>query len=65
MAVAVSVFKDIIIFDYSIRDILVILLIIFIGFKNGIGIGGISGLAIGTSLTLIDNIEVLQILIFI
>ena len=65
MAVAVSVFKDIIIFDYSIRDILVILLIIFIGFKNGIGIGAISGLAIGTSLTLIDNIEVLQILIFI
>ena len=64
-AMAVSVFKSISIFNYSISNVLIIILIIYIGIKYGISFGGISGLAIGASLTLISNIQLFQIFVFI
>ena len=64
-AIAISIFKDIEIIGYSISYIFITLLVIYIGFKHGISFGGITGLAIGASLTLISNIELFQILVFI
>lgn len=64
-AIAVSSIKDIVIFDYSISYVLISVLVIYIGLRYGIGFGGITGLAIGASLTLISDIELFQILIFI
>ena len=64
-AIAVSCFKDIQVFGYNISNIATILLIFYIGFKNGASFGGITGLGIGASLTVIRDIELFQILIFI
>ena len=62
---AVSAFRSILIFNYSISDIFIIFLIIYIGIKYGSSFGGITGLAIGASLTLISNVELFQICVFI
>lgn len=65
VAIAVSVFKNIEIFNISISYLLIIFLIVYIGFKNGTSFGGMTGLAIGASLSLISEIEIFQILVFI
>jgi len=65
IAISFSAFSNIKIFDYSISYLFITLLVIYIGFKDGISFGGITGLAIGASLTLTSNIELFQILIFV
>ncbi len=64
LAISFSVFKDIRIFELSIVNIFVVFLIMVLGWKNGIIIGGTSGLALGATLTLIGNINSFQLLIF-
>ena len=64
LAIAISVFKDVKIFALSISNILVIFLIMWLGWKNGMLVGGTAGLAIGLSLTLASNLEILQLLVF-
>ena len=65
ISIAISAFKNVTIAGYSISYVLITLLIIYIGFKNGIAFGGITGLAIGASLTLIADVQLFQIGIFI
>ena len=63
-AIAISVFKDIEIFNLSITNILVIFLIMWLGWKNGMLVGGTTGLAIGASLALVGNINTFQVVVF-
>ena len=53
IAIAVSVLKDIQIFSLSISNILIIFIILVLGWKNGMLIGGTAGLSIGLALTLV------------
>ena len=63
-AIAISVFQNIEIFNLNISVIIIIFLIMWLGWKNGMLVGGTAGLAIGTSLALVGNIDTFQILIF-
>lgn len=64
LAISISVLKDVQIFSLSISNILIIFMILVLGWKNGILIGGTSGLAIGLALTLVGNINLLQLTVF-
>lgn len=55
LAIAISVFKDIKIFDLSISNIFIIFMILVLGLKNGMMLGGISGVSIGLALMLIGK----------
>ena len=63
-AVAISVLKDITFFSLSVSNILIIFIILVLGWKNGMLVGGTSGLSIGLVLTLIGNATVLQLAVF-
>ena len=63
-AIAISVFKDVKIFELSVTNILTMFLIIWLGWKNGMIVGGTAGLAIGTSLSLLGELNSFQILVF-
>jgi len=64
-AIAISVFENIKIFQYSTSYILTIVVIVYIGIKYGISFGTMTGIAVGASLTLISPIELFTILVFI
>ena len=49
LTIAISVFKNIVIFNYSVSNILISLFIIYIGFKYGLAFGGITGLVVGVT----------------
>ena len=53
IAIAISVLKDVQIFSLSISNILIIFIILVLGWKNGMLIGGTAGLSIGLALTLV------------
>lgn len=53
IAIAISVLKDVQIFSLSISKILIIFIILVLGWKNGMLIGGTAGLSIGLALTLV------------
>lgn len=55
LSIALSVFKDIKIFELSISNIFIIFMILVLGLKNGMILGGISGVSIGLALMLIDK----------
>ena len=61
IAIAFSAFRNITVLNYSISNVFVIILILIIGFKNGIFIGGLAGVTIGVCLGLISNIDFFQI----
>ena len=63
--IAISVFENIKIFQYSMSYILIIVLLVYIGIKYGITFGAMTGIAVGASLTLIAPIELFTILVFI
>ena len=63
-AVAISVLKDVTIFSLSVSNILIIFIILALGWKNGMLVGGTAGLSIGLVLTLIGNATVLQLAVF-
>ena len=60
-AIAVAGFKDITIFAYSLKNILSILIVLILGWQNGILVGGTSGITIGLVLGLIGGGDVVQI----
>lgn len=64
LAIAISVLKDVQIFSLSISNILIIFMILVLGWKNGILVGGTAGLSIGLALTLVGNINLLQLTVF-
>ena len=55
VAIAVSAFKDLTIFNYSIRNILSVFIVLFLGWQNGILVGATSGVIIGSVLSVIQN----------
>lgn len=55
LAIAFCVFENISIFGYSLKNILSILLVLILGWKNGILVGATSGITIGVALGIIGN----------
>lgn len=60
-AIAIAGFKDITIFAYSLKNILSILIVLILGWQNGVLVGGTSGITIGLVLGLIGGGDVVQI----
>lgn len=61
LAIAVSCFGDLNIFGFGIRNILSILIVLILGWKNGILIGTTSGVTIGVTLGVITGTEPIMI----
>ena len=61
LAMCASSFGHYSIFGFEIRTILSILIVMVLGWKNGVLVGATTGITIGTILGLINNIEVAQI----
>ena len=61
LAIAVSALGDFSIYGFSIRNILSILIVMFLGWKNGILIGTTTGVAIGVTLGVIAGTEPIMI----
>ena len=57
LAIAVCVFGDLTIFGFSIKNILSILIVLVLGWKNGMLIGATSGVMIGVTLGIISGSE--------
>lgn len=55
VAIAVSAFKDITIFNYSVRNILSVFIVLFLGWQNGMLIGATSGVIIGSVIAVVQN----------
>ena len=61
LAIAVSAISNLSIFSFSIRNIICIFIVLYLGFRNGILVGATSGITIGVVLSIIGGGE--QILI--
>ena len=57
LAIAVSAFGDLTIYSFSVRNVLSILIVLVLGWKNGILVGTTSGVAIGVTLGVIAGTE--------
>lgn len=57
LAIAASSFRNISIFNFEIRTILSILVVLVLGWKNGVLVGATTGVTIGTILGLINQTE--------
>jgi len=55
IAIAIAGFKDITIFNFGIKNILSILLVLIMGWQNGVLVGATSGITIGVVLGIIGN----------
>ena len=60
-AIAVTVFEDLSIFGFSIRNILSILIVLVLGWKNGLLVGATGGITIGVVLGIITGTEPMMI----
>lgn len=58
MAVAVSAIGNVLVFGYSIKNILCILIVLIMGWKNGILVGGTAGITVGTVLGIIGSADI-------
>lgn len=58
LAIAVSCIRDFAIFGYSVKNILCILIVLVMGWKNGILVGGTAGITVGTVLGIIGSGEI-------
>ncbi len=61
LAICASSFRDFSIFNFEIRTILSILIVLVLGWKNGVLVGATSGITIGTILGLINGTEPITI----
>lgn len=61
LAIGVAGFKDFAIFGYSIKNILSILIVLIMGWQNGMLIGATTGTTIGVVLGIIGNADPLQV----
>ena len=57
IAIAISAFGNVEVFSFSVRNILSILLVLILGWKNGVLIGATSGVTIGATLGIIAEYE--------
>lgn len=61
LCIAICAFENLSIFGYSIRNILSILIVLVLGWKNGILVGATSGVTIGVVIGIIANNEPIMI----
>ena len=61
IAIAVSCFGDLSVFGFGIRNILSILIVMFLGWKNGILVGTTAGVTIGVTIGIIASTEPIMI----
>ncbi|MBR3002809.1 MAG: hypothetical protein IKF38_04545 [Clostridia bacterium] len=61
LALAVSCFGELSIFGFCIRNILSILIVMFLGWKNGVLVGTTAGVTIGVTIGIIANTEPIMI----
>ncbi len=61
LAIAVSAFSDMSILGFSIRNVLSILIVLVLGWKNGVLVGATSGVTIGVTLGIITGGEPIMI----
>ena len=64
IAIAVAAFKDLSIFGYSIRNILSVLIVLILGWQNGVLVGATSGVTIGVVIAIIQRGDPIQIAAF-
>ena len=64
IAIAISAFREISIFGFSIRNILSVLIVLILGWQNGILVGATSGVTIGVVIAIIQNGDPVQIAAF-
>ena len=64
IAIAISAFREISIFGFSIRNILSVLVVLILGWQNGILVGATSGVTIGVVIAIIQNGDPVQIAAF-
>ena len=61
VAIAISAIGDFAIFGYSLKNILCVLIVLIMGWKNGILVGGTAGITVGAVLGLIGATDVTNI----
>ena len=61
IAIAVSCFGDLSLFGFGIRNVLSILIVMFLGWKNGILVGTTAGVTIGVTIGIIASTEPIMI----
>lgn len=61
IVIAISAFRGVTVFGFEIKNILSILLVLVLGWKNGVLIGATSGITIGTILSIISSGEPIMI----
>lgn len=61
IAIAIAGFKDISIFSYSLKNILSVLIVLILGWQNGVLIGATSGITIGVVLGIIGQGDIMQV----
>ena len=61
LAISVTCFGDLNVFGFSIRNILSILIVLVLGWKNGVLVGTTAGVTIGVTLGVITNAEPLMV----
>ena len=64
IAIAISAFGELSIFGYSIRNILSVLVVLILGWQNGILVGATSGVTIGVVIAIVQNGDPIQIAAF-
>lgn len=61
LAISITCFGDLNVYGFSIRNILSILIVLILGWKNGILVGATAGVTIGVTLGIITNAEPLMV----
>ena len=64
IAIAIAAFREISLFGFSIRNILSVLVVLILGWQNGILVGATSGVTIGVVIAIIQNGDPVQIAAF-
>lgn len=61
IAIAVTGFRDILIFGYSLKNVLCILIVLVLGWQNGVLVGATAGITIGLVVGIIGGGDIIQI----
>ena len=64
VSLAAVSFNEINVFSLSVSNIIMMLLIMFLGWKNGILVGAVSGISVGLAISFVDSTSFIQISMF-
>ena len=65
ISLAAVAFSEITVFSLSVSNIIMMLLIMFLGWKNGILVGVVSGISVGLAISFVSATDFLQIVMFV